>query len=75
MLFLLLSGSISSAYAAKVERTELSADEAQAFEQSQAVSAQTIDTTNGEGVGSALLGGFAIIGIVVVALIIIAAAK
>ncbi len=69
---LLLSGITSSAYAAKVESTELSPSEVDAFAQAQAASAQTIDTTAGT---SALVGGLAIIGAVVVILIIIAAAN
>ena len=69
---LLLSGMMSSAYAAKILKTELSPAEVEAFTQAQAASAQTIDTTAGT---SAIVGGLAIIGAVVVALIIIAAAK
>lgn len=71
---LLLSGMISSAYAAKIESTELSPGEADAFAQAQAASAQTIDAASGGGVAGSILGGFAIIGAVVVILIIIAAA-
>lgn len=71
----LLSGMISSAHAAKIESTELSPGEAEAFAQAQAASAQTIDTTSGAGVAGSIVGGFAIIGAVVVILIVIAAAQ
>jgi hypothetical protein len=72
---LLLSAMTSSAYAAKIQKTELSPSEAHALAQAQAASAHTINVTSGGGVGEALLGGFAIIGAVVVILIVIAAAK
>jgi hypothetical protein len=69
---LLLSGMMNSAYAAKIQSTELSPAEAEALAQAQAASAQTIDTTAGT---SAVVGALAIIGAVAVILIIIAAAK
>ena len=65
----LLSGMMSSAHAAKIQSTELSPSEAETFAQAQTDSAQTIDTATGGDV----VGAFAIIGAVVVALIIIAA--
>jgi hypothetical protein len=72
---LLLSAMTSSAYAAKVQKTELSPSEAHALAQAQSASAQTINATSGGDVGEALLGGFAIIGAVVVILVVVAATR
>ena len=68
----MLSGTMNSAFADKIQSTELSQTEAADFAQAQADSAQTISTVDSPG---SIVGAFAIVGFVVVALIVYAFVK
>ncbi len=65
---LLLSGMVNSAYAGQIQSNELSPSEALSFSQAQDSSIQAIETA----VGGDITGALAIIGLVAIAVIIIA---
>ena len=66
---LIFSGMINSAYAAKIQSTDLTPAEVDAFSQAQTDSAQTINNIDDPG---HVMDVFTVIGIVVVVLIVVA---